>query len=214
MAGTLERMLRSGIVAIVRSDSAEGMFETAQALVKGGIEAFEITLTTPGALDAISKLAARNDGSFVVGAGSVLDGESARAAILAGAEFVVMPITNVEAIRVAKRYGKVVCPGALTPTEAVQAWEAGADLVKVFPAATFGPGYIKAMKAPLPQIKFMPTGGITLDNVGDFIKQGASAVGVGGKLVSKELIGGKKWSEISDIARQYVSAIAQAREKQ
>jgi len=160
MTDTLTSILESGLVAIIRSDRPQGLFETANALADGGVKALEITLTTPGALEAISNLATASKGKFIVGAGSVLDGESARAAILSGAEFLVMPNLNTGAIEVAKRYGKVVCPGALTPTEIVTAQQAGADIIKIFPASSLGPEYIKAVRAPLPQIRLMRPPGI------------------------------------------------------
>ena len=211
MTNTLTRILESGLVAIIRSNRPQGLVETANALAEGGVTALEVTLTTPGALEVISDLAASCKGAFAVGAGSVLDRESARAAILAGAEFLVMPNLNIGTIEIAKRYGKVVCPGALTPTEIVNAQQAGADIIKIFPASSLGPEYIKAVRAPLPQIRLMPVGGINLENVSSYFKAGACAVGVGSSLVNGKLIDQGDWSSITKLARQYVQAIQGAR---
>jgi len=212
MPDTLTSILESGLVAVIRSDRPQGLFETANALADGGVKALEITLTTPGALEAISSLASASKGKFVVGAGSVLDAESARAAILAGAEFLVMPNLNTGAIELAKRYGIIICPGALTPTEIVTAQQAGADLIKIFPASSLGPGYIKAIRGPLPQVRLVPTGGMNLENVADYFRAGASAVGVGSSLVNSKLIAQSNWPAITDLAREYVQAIQIARD--
>ena len=211
MTDTLGAILESGLVAIIRSDRPQGLVETANALAEGGVKALEVTLTTPGALDAITHLAAASEGRFIVGAGSVLDGESARAAILAGAEFLVMPVVNVGAIEVAKRYGKVACPGALTPTEVVSAAQAGADIIKVFPASQFGPGYIKAVRAPLPQMRLMPVGGVNLINAGDYVRAGACALGVGGSLVNSKRIAAGDFAAITQLAADFVQTIQAAR---
>ena len=208
---TLHTILDSGIVAIIRSDSSSGLLEAAKALANGGIKAIEVTLTTPGALDAISSLAKGSNGEFVVGAGSVLDSESARMAILAGAEFLVMPNLDVEAIQMAKRYGKVVCPGALSPTEILTAWQAGADVVKVFPASCMGAAYIKAVKGPLPQARLMAVGGVNASNIEEFIRAGACGVGIGGKLVNTAMIEQGKWDQISEMARKCIEAVARGR---
>lgn len=211
MKNTLQTILDTGIVAIIRSNCSSGLLEAAKALAKGGIKAIEVTLTTPGALDAISSLANQSNGEFVVGAGSVLDAESARMAILAGAEFLVMPNLDLGAIEMAKRYGKVVCAGALTPTEALTAWQGGADIVKIFPASCMGPDYIKALKGPLPQIRLMPVGGVNVDNIEQFIKAGACGVGVGGKLVNTAMIEQKQWDQITEMAKKCIEAIAAGR---
>ena len=204
MTNTLARILESRLIAIIRSDRPKGLLETARALAEGGVIALEVTLTTPGALEAISNLAAESKDDFVVGAGSVLDPESARAAILAGAEFLVMPNLNIGAIEVARRYGKIVCPGALTPTEIVTAQQAGADLIKIFPASVMGSAYIKAIRGPMPQVRLMPVGGMNLGNITDYLQAGASVVGVGENLVNNELITQGNWTAITELARQYV----------
>jgi 2-dehydro-3-deoxyphosphogluconate aldolase/(4S)-4-hydroxy-2-oxoglutarate aldolase len=208
---TLRTILDTGIVAIVRSDSPAGLVETVRALAAGGVRAIEVTMTTPGALAAIAAAAGQAGGQFVIGAGSVLDSESARAAILAGAEFLVAPNTDVSTIAMAKRYGKVVCPGALTPTEVVTAWQAGADLVKIFPASFTGPAHIRALAGPLPQVRFMPVGGVDLANAAEFIRAGAAALGIGGSLVNSKLIAAGQWDRITEAARQYVAAVREAR---
>jgi 2-dehydro-3-deoxyphosphogluconate aldolase/(4S)-4-hydroxy-2-oxoglutarate aldolase len=206
---TLATILETRIIAIIRSDSAAGLIETANALARGGVKAIEVTMTTPGALEAISAAAKQSGGQFVVGAGTILDGESARLAILAGAEFLVMPGLSLDAIEVGKRFGKVVCPGALTPTEIVAAWQAGADIVKVFPASCVGgPDYIKALKAPLPQVRLMPVGGVDLSNARVYIDAGACAIAAGSALVNAKLIAQGNWDQITQVARQYVAAVA------
>ena len=205
MNETLEVILETRIVAIVRSDTSDGLLETVRALLVGGVRVVEVTLNTPGALEAISAAA---DEGFLIGAGSVLDAGMARAALAAGAEFLVAPNTDVAAIRAAKDAGKVACPGALTPTEVVTAWQAGADLVKIFPASCMGPGYIKALRGPLPHVRTMPVGGVNLDNAAAFLEAGACALGVGGSLVDGRTIAAGDWEAISAAARRYVALTA------
>ncbi|MGD8241114.1 MAG: bifunctional 4-hydroxy-2-oxoglutarate aldolase/2-dehydro-3-deoxy-phosphogluconate aldolase [Armatimonadota bacterium] len=211
MQDTLTTILESGVIAIIRSDAPAGLARAGRALSRGGIRAIEVTMTTPGALDAVSELSEQSGDEFIVGAGSVLDSETARAAILAGAEFLVMPALDADAIRTAKRYGKVVVPGALTPTEVITAWEKGADMVKVFPASLGGPRYIKALKGPLPQVRLVPVGGVSPDNAGDYIRAGACAVALGSSLVNSRLIAEEAWDEISGRAGRCVEAVAEAR---
>lgn len=211
MTDTLGIILESGLVAVIRSDHPEGLVEAAKALSDGGVKALEVTLNTPGALDAISTLAAVGKRNFVVGAGSVLDGESARVAILAGAEFLVAPNLNTRAIEVTKRYGKVICSGAFTPTEIVNAQQAGADIIKIFPASSVGPKYIKDILAPLSQVRVMPVGGVNLKNIADYLQAGACAVGVGSSLVNSKLIAQGDWLGITELARQHVRVIESAR---
>ena len=211
MNDALQLILDSGVIAIIRSDSPAGLADTARALADGGIRAIEVTMTTPGALEAISAVATRGDGQILIGAGSVLDAESARMAILNGAEFLVAPNVDPASIQMAKRYGKPICPGAFTATEIVLAWQAGADIVKIFPASSLGPGYISAIRGPLPQVRLMPVGGVNVDNLGAYIKAGACAVALGGNLVSKTLIAEGDWARITEMARQCVDAVSQAR---
>ncbi|HUB31476.1 MAG TPA: bifunctional 4-hydroxy-2-oxoglutarate aldolase/2-dehydro-3-deoxy-phosphogluconate aldolase [Bryobacteraceae bacterium] len=201
-----------GLVPIVRCSSAEGAIETVAALYRGGIRAAEITMTVPGAIHALEKCADRFGSQLVLGAGTVLDTETARACMLAGAEFFVTPSLRVATIELAKRYSKVICPGALTPTEVLAAWEAGADAVKIFPAGNVGGAkYIKALKGPFPHIEMVPTGGVNLETIGDFLKAGACACGVGGELVDNKTVAEKRFDIIEDRARKYLAAIAKAR---
>jgi 2-dehydro-3-deoxyphosphogluconate aldolase/(4S)-4-hydroxy-2-oxoglutarate aldolase len=195
----------------VRFDRSEELVQVAQAIRAGGVNAIEFTMTTPNAL-AIIESATREFGNDVLlGAGTVLDPETARAAILAGAQFIVAPALNAKVIEVCRRYSKTVIPGAFTPTEILNAWEWGADFVKVFPAEFGGPEYFKAIRAPFPQIKLIPVGGVSLENTGDFIKAGASAVAVGGNLVKKSAIAAKRFDELTNLARQFTEAVNRAR---
>ncbi len=202
-----------GVVAVLRADSPDALVHVAQAIGRGGIGAVEITMTTPGALDVIGECANRLGDEILLGAGTVLDPETARAAILAGAEYIVTPTLNPDVITLCRRYDKVVVPGALTPTEILTAWECGADIVKVFPATAVGPRYFKDVKAPLPQIDLMPTGGVDLDNAGDFIRAGACAVAVGGNLVDKAAVAAGEWQVLTDTARKYVDTVRHARQE-
>jgi 2-dehydro-3-deoxyphosphogluconate aldolase/(4S)-4-hydroxy-2-oxoglutarate aldolase len=201
-----------GIVPIVRTSSAETAIQAVEAIYAGGIRAAEITMTVPGAIHALEKVADRFGGKIVLGAGTVLDPETARACMLAGAEFFVTPSLRLSTIEMAKRYSKVICPGALTPTEVLTAWEAGADVVKIFPCGNVGgPKYIKALKGPFPQIEMIPTGGVNLETTGDFLKAGACAVAVGSELVDAKTIKEGRFDIIENRARQYLAAIAKAR---
>jgi 2-dehydro-3-deoxyphosphogluconate aldolase/(4S)-4-hydroxy-2-oxoglutarate aldolase len=200
---TLKRILDGGIVAVVRSESSEQLVGVVQALAEGGVTAAEITFTVPDAIEVIREVRKAMGDSIVLGAGSVLDAETARAALLAGAEYIVGPSTNLDVIRLCRRYGKVVMPGALTPTEVVHAWEAGADIVKIFPSDLGGPSYIKALKAPLPQIRMMPTGGVDLTTAEAFLKAGAACLGVGSSLVEPKAIASRDFARIRDLARQF-----------
>jgi 2-dehydro-3-deoxyphosphogluconate aldolase/(4S)-4-hydroxy-2-oxoglutarate aldolase len=201
-----------GIVPIVRTSSAEGAIQAVEAIYNGGIRAAEITMTVPGAIHALEKVADKFGGKIVLGAGTVLDPETARACMLAGAEFFVTPSLRLSTIEMAKRYSKVICPGALTPTEVLTAWEAGADMVKIFPCGNVGgPKYIKALKGPFPQIAMIPTGGVNLETTGDFLKAGACAVAVGSELVDAKSVQEGRFDIIENRARQYLAAIAQAR---
>jgi 2-dehydro-3-deoxyphosphogluconate aldolase/(4S)-4-hydroxy-2-oxoglutarate aldolase len=210
VSDVLQTILDSGIIAIIRSDSPSGLVATARALAAGGVRALEVTLTTPGALEAISAVARQSAGRFLVGAGSVPDADAAQRAIDAGAEFLVAPNVDAPTIELARREGKVVCPGAFTPTEIVAAWRAGADIVKVFPASFVGPAYLRALRGPLPQVRYMPVGGVSLDNAGEYIRAGACAVGVGGALVNREVIAAGDWAQITAAAARYVEAVARA----
>ena len=209
----LASMKAGGVVAVLRADSPDALVHVAQAIGRGGVGAVEITMTTPGALDVIGECADRLGDELLLGAGSVLDPETARAAILAGAEYIVTPTLSPEVITLCRRYDKIVIPGALTPTEILTAWESGADIVKVFPATVVGPRYFKDVKAPLPQVDLMPTGGVDLDNAGDFIRAGACAVAVGSNLVDRAAVAAGEWHVLTDTARKYVDAVRTARQE-
>lgn len=201
-----------GVVPVVRAESADEATRAVEAICAGGVAVLEITFTVPGALGVIETLARRFGDDALVGAGTVLDAETARAAILAGARFVISPALDLETIACCRRYGVAVMPGALTPTEVVRAWTAGADMVKVFPAgAAGGASYIKALKAPLPQIEMVPTGGVTLENAVAFIEAGAAALGVGADLVDLKALRAGNLGLISERAKRYRDAVAQAR---
>lgn len=200
------------LVPVVRTSTAEQAIQSVEAIYNGGVRAAEITMTVPGAVRALEKLADRFGDKILLGAGTVLDAETARICMLAGAEFLVCPSLRPATIEMAKRYSKVVCPGALTPTEVLAAWEAGADAVKIFPCGNVGGAkYIKALKGPFPQIEMIPTGGVNLETVGDFLKAGACAVGVGGELVDAKCMTEGRYDVIEERARQFIAAIAKAR---
>jgi len=198
----------TGAVAVIRISDREQVVPIFDALKEGGVKCIEITMSTPNAIEAIAEVSKKVSEDMLLGVGTVLDPETARAAILAGAEFVVAPTTNFDVIRLCQRYDKVVVPGAYTPTEILAAWEAGADMVKVFPADVGGPGYIKAIRGPLPQIELVPTGGVSVENAADFIQAGAIAVGIGGQLIDKQAIAEGKFEIIREKARNLVSSIA------
>ena len=208
----LARITGIGIVPVVRTTSAESAIQAIEAIYRGGIRAAEITMTVPGAVRALEKIADQFGDKIVLGAGTVLDPETARICMLAGAQFFVTPSLKTATIEMAKRYSKVICPGALTPTEILTAWEAGADVVKVFPCGNVGgPKYIKALKGPFPQIEMIPTGGVNLETAGDFLKAGACAVAVGSELVDAKSIAEGRYDVIEARARQYLAAVAKAR---
>jgi 2-dehydro-3-deoxyphosphogluconate aldolase/(4S)-4-hydroxy-2-oxoglutarate aldolase len=203
-----------GIVPVVRTSSAESAVRAIEAIYAGGIRAAEITMTVPGAVKALEAVADQFGDKIVLGAGTVLDPESARICMLAGAEFFVTPSLKLATIEMVKRYGKVMMPGALTPTEVLTAWEAGADIVKVFPCGNVGgPKYIKALKAPFPQIEMIPTGGVNLETAGEFLKAGACAVAVGAELVDAKTIREGRYEVFEERARKFLQVIAAAREE-
>lgn len=207
----MQRIEACGIVAIIRANSSNELIEAAAAIQTGGVDVIEITMTTPDALQVIGDVAARLGDAVLIGVGSVLDAETARAAMLAGAEFVVSPVTKPDVIEICNRYGKVVIPGAFTPTEILSAWETGADYVKVFPSSGVGFSYIKDIKAPLPQIPLIPTGGINADNAAEFIKAGAAALGVGSALVSSDLIESGDFAMLTERAKKLINAVKSVR---
>ncbi len=204
---SLQRVLNGRIVAIIRASSGEQLVNVAKALYEGGIDVIEVTFTVPGVLEIVSAVREQLGDRILLGAGTVLDPESARAAILAGAEFIVSPSLNLDVIQLCNRYSKMVMPGAFTPTEVVTAWEAGADIVKVFPADVGGPNYLKTLHGPLPQIRLLPTGGVNLDTLPHFLKAGACAVGLGSALVEKQAVQEGNMDRISELARQFVNLV-------
>jgi 2-dehydro-3-deoxyphosphogluconate aldolase/(4S)-4-hydroxy-2-oxoglutarate aldolase len=210
----LELIRHTGVVAIMRASNSDQLLAAADAIKAGGVNAIEVTMTTPGALDVVSQAVARYGADVLFGVGSVLDPESARAAILAGAQFVVCPTLDVRTIELCNRYSVPVMPGAYTPTEILAAWEAGADIVKIFPASVGGPAYIKAVKAPLPQIKLMPVGGVDLDTTADFICAGCEVVAVGSALVNQKLLDAREFDTITERARHFREEVEKARSSQ
>ena len=203
----LRRILDCGIVAVVRASESQQLVDVVKALADGGVTVAEITMTVPGALDVVRAARKELGERVLLGAGTILDAETARAALLAGAEFLVSPTLNLEVIRMCRRYDKIVMPGAFTPTEILTAWEAGADIVKVFPADVVGPAFFKAIRGPLPQVRVMPTGGVDLKTATAFLAAGACCLGVGGQLVDPVAIKEKNFGVIRDTARQYVDII-------
>ena len=203
----------TGVLPVVRAASADEAMRAIDAIKEGGISVLEITMTVPGAVRVIEEVARRYGSDVLVGAGTVLDAETARACILAGAQFVVSPALNFETIALCRRYSVVIMPGALTPTEVVWAWTAGADFVKVFPCdALGGAKYLKSLKAPLPQIELVPTGGVSLKTAAEFIKAGASALGVGSDLIDSKALQEGQASLITERARQFLEVVKEARE--
>jgi 2-dehydro-3-deoxyphosphogluconate aldolase / (4S)-4-hydroxy-2-oxoglutarate aldolase len=209
MKNIYDTLLQAKTLGIIRVGTAEGLVRVAQALSQGGLSCVEITMTTPGALRAIEEASGKLQG-VLMGAGTVLDGPTARQAILAGAQFLVTPTVKPDVIEMAHRYGVVVIAGAMTPTEILTAWELGADMVKVFPADVLGPGYLKAVHGPLPQIPLVPTGGITAENAGAFIKAGAAVVCAGSWLVDKKAVAEGQYQVLTERASKLVEAVQQA----
>jgi 2-dehydro-3-deoxyphosphogluconate aldolase/(4S)-4-hydroxy-2-oxoglutarate aldolase len=207
----LKQVLDCGIVAVVRSPDSQQLVEVARALANGGVTVVEITMTVPGALDVLRQVRQNLGDRLLLGAGTILDPETARAALLAGAEYLVTPTLNLEVIRLCQRYSKLIMPGAFTPTEILTAWEAGADVVKVFPAEVVGPAFFRALRGPLPQVRLMPTGGVDLTTAADFLRAGAFCLGVGSQLAEPQAIAEGNFDRIRDLARQYVALVAETR---
>jgi 2-dehydro-3-deoxyphosphogluconate aldolase/(4S)-4-hydroxy-2-oxoglutarate aldolase len=211
-AEVIKQIKDTGLIPVVRATSADEAMRAIDAIREGGVSVLEITMTVPGAVGVIEQLTRKYGSDVLVGAGTVLDAETARACMLSGAQFVVSPALNLETIECCRRYGVAVMPGALTPTEVVQAWTAGADFVKVFPAGALGgASYLKALKAPLPHIELVPTGGVSLKTAADFIKAGASALGVGADLVDLKALRDGQASVITERAKQFVQIVREAR---
>jgi len=208
---TLKRILDGGVIAVVRAESGAELVPVVEALAEGGVTAAEITFTVPNAIDVIAQVRQALGDRVVLGAGTVLDPETARAALLAGAEYIVSPALNPDVIRLCRRYDKVVMPGALTPTEVLAAWENGADIVKIFPADVGGPGYLKALRGPFPQIRVMPTGGVDLSTAEAFLRAGACCLGVGSQLVEPKAVAQKNFGRLAELAKQYAALVQRVR---
>lgn len=208
----IEKIKQIGILPVIRADSATEAGQVIEAIKRGGVTTIEITMTVPNAIDLIADLS-KSDSDVLIGAGTVLDAETARKCVAAGAEFIISPALNFETIKFCNENEIVVMPGALTPTEIVAAWNAGADYVKVFPASAMGgASYLKSLKAPLPHIKLIPTGGVSLKTAADFFRAGAEAVGVGADLVDLQALREGRTDSISETARQYVEIAKAARQ--
>jgi 2-dehydro-3-deoxyphosphogluconate aldolase/(4S)-4-hydroxy-2-oxoglutarate aldolase len=207
----LDRVRQTGIVAVIRSASGELLVDVAEALLAGGVDVMEVTFTVPQAPQILTRLADQLGSKILLGAGTVLDPETARIALLAGAEFIVSPTLNLKVIHLCRRYDKLVMPGAFTPTEVLSAWEAGADVVKIFPSDVAGPAYLQALRGPLPQIRMMPTGGVNLETAAAFLRSGAFALGVGGSLVDPKAVAAGDLSKIETLARQFVQVVQRSR---
>jgi 2-dehydro-3-deoxyphosphogluconate aldolase / (4S)-4-hydroxy-2-oxoglutarate aldolase len=205
-AQLLESVEQTRVIAIIRAKDSAQLINVVGALRDGGVKLIEVSMTTPNALTVIEEAVKAFDNDVIIGAGTVLDPETARLAITAGAEFVFSPVLKPEMITICRRYSKIAIPGAFTPTEILYAWECGADLVKIFPTSQVGPSYIKAVKAPLPQIDVIAVGGVNLDNARAFIEAGCTAVGVGSSLVKKDFLKDNNFQALSELARQYVEA--------
>ena len=202
-----------GMAAVIRAKSSDHLMQVADAIKEGGIDVIEVTMTTPNALQVIEEVANKYGDEVLIGVGSVLDAETCRMAILSGAEFVVGPCLDRDMIEMAHRYDKPVLPGAFTPTEIKQAWDWGADMVKVFPADVGGPGYFKAVLGPLPQIRLVPTGGVNIDTTPAFLKAGAVALCAGGALVDKKAVAEGRFDVVTETARKFRETIDQTREE-
>lgn len=210
---SLDRVVACGIVAVLRSQSGQMLGEVAEALLAGGVDVIEVTFTVPQAHKVLEQVADRLGDQILLGAGTVLDPQTARTALLAGAEFIVAPVLNPRVIRLCRRYSKLVIPGAFTPTEVLTAWQAGADIVKVFPSDCVGPAYLKTLLGPLPQLRLMPTGGVNLQTAADFLRAGACALGIGGALADPKAIAARDFARIESLARQYVEIVRSVRKQ-
>jgi len=209
----ISQLTNPGIIAVVRSQNPEQIPLLSEALIAGGVLAIEITMSTPDAISAIREARQKVEGRALIGVGTVLDAETCRVAMTAGAEFIVTPICRTEFVVIAHASDRPVMLGAYTPTEAQMAHEAGADFIKIFPADGLGPGYIKALRAPLPHLRIVPTGGVDVSNVADFLKAGCAAVGVGSSLVSSTILQKGNWAELTLRAGQFVEAAKRARQE-
>ena len=210
-AARVDAIIKSAVVAVIRLKDPAALSGVVRALMEGGVRALEVTMTVPGAVELIRNLARELPEGFLLGAGTVLDVETTERVIDAGARFVVSPVFRREVIDTAHRRGVPALPGCLSPTEILAAWDAGADIVKVFPATALGPGYLKDVRGPLPHVKLMPTGGVTIDNAGEWIRAGAVAVGVGSALLDPAAIAAGQFEIIAEGARRLVANVLAAR---
>jgi 2-dehydro-3-deoxyphosphogluconate aldolase/(4S)-4-hydroxy-2-oxoglutarate aldolase len=201
----------TGVIAIMRAESSDQLIQAADAIKAGGVKVIEVTMTTPGAMRVIEEATRRYGQDVLFGAGTVLDAETARIAILAGAEYIVSPTMNLEMIALCNRYGTPVVPGCYTPSEMLSAWEAGADLVKLFPASVGGPSLIKAILAPLPQLRIVPVGGVDLTTAADFVRMGAFALGVGSSLINQKLLDEGNLDELTQRAKVFLEEVRKGR---
>ncbi len=210
---TVEKIRDLGVVLVVRAKGDEGTMKGIEAMIEGGVTAIEITFSVPNAIAVIKSVKERFGSNIILGAGTVLNPSDAAGAVRAGAEYIVSPNTNPEVIGISKRLGVPVMPGAFTPTEVVNAWAAGADVVKIFPASVGGPAYIKALRGPLPHIPMMPTGGVNDKTAGPFIEAGAFALGAGSNLFDKKLLAAEDYKGLTSLAKSFMSGVAEARAK-
>ena len=211
-ADTVRRIEACGVVAVIRLQDGSRLRAVVEALAEGGITALEVTMTVPRAIELIGEIAPTLPAGFVIGAGTVVDAETARVAVAAGARFIVGPVFRPAVIEAAHAAGAAAMPGCFSPTEILAAWDAGADVVKVFPATALGPAYFKDLRGPLPQVKLMPTGGVSLENAGEWIKAGAVAIGVGGALVDPKLVAAGQYAAITERAQRFIERVKTARE--
>jgi len=211
--GIVKTIVDCGVVAVVRLSESSRLIQVAEAINKGGVGVIEFTMTTPNALKILEECASKYGSEVLWGAGTVLDAETARSAILSGAEFIVSPCLDRASIEMAHRYGKVAIPGTLTPTEILTAQQAGADLIKVFPAGVVGPGYLRDILAPLPQVKLVPTGGVDLNTAADFLKAGAAALAVGSALVSRQAVAEGNFALLTETAQKFIAIVKKTRGK-
>ena len=207
----IQRVLDNGLVAIIRAPDGSQLVEVAEALLAGGVEVLEVTFTVPQAHRVLEQVSAKLGDRVLLGAGTVLDTETARIAILSGAEFIVSPAVNLSVIEMCRRYDKMILPGAMTPTEIITAWQAGADIIKVFPSDVLGPDFLKTVRGPFPQVRLLPTGGVNLETIPAFLKAGACAVGVSTALVEPQAIARGDFARIESLARQYVKLVRETR---
>ena len=210
-ADTVAALETCGVVAVIRLKDAGALRAVVDALAEGGVRALEVTMTVPRALELIAEIAPSLPPDVVLGAGTVLDAETAQAAIEAGARYIVSPVFREEVLRTCHRFDVAAMPGCFTPTEILTAWDAGSDIVKVFPATALGPGYFRDLRGPFPNLRLMPTGGVSLANAGEWIRAGAVAIGVGTALVDAEAVAARRFGEITERARLFVAAVAAAR---